>query len=134
MLIVPCRAARLANSAALQTRRIWASPLTLMVRLRSPAAHHRQHMALPPACVLRRLILSQVDALHSLLEERGIEAPTPRDAPWGERYFHLIDPDGHELSFATPQYSHPRWTASVQSSEALGEAAEPVRMAVLVEA
>ena len=28
------------------------------------------------------------------------EAP-PRDAEWGERYFHLRDPDGHELSFAT---------------------------------
>lgn len=26
----------------------------------------------------------------------------PRDAPWGERYFHLLDPDGHELSFAKP--------------------------------
>ncbi len=26
----------------------------------------------------------------------------PKDAPWGERYFHLKDPDGHELSFATP--------------------------------
>ncbi|WP_028228184.1 VOC family protein [Paraburkholderia ferrariae] len=26
----------------------------------------------------------------------------PRDAPWGERYFHLVDPDGHELSFAKP--------------------------------
>ena len=25
----------------------------------------------------------------------------PSDAPWGERYFHLRDPDGHELSFAT---------------------------------
>ena len=24
----------------------------------------------------------------------------PRDAEWGERYFHLLDPDGHELSFA----------------------------------
>jgi catechol 2,3-dioxygenase-like lactoylglutathione lyase family enzyme len=24
----------------------------------------------------------------------------PRDAAWGERYFHLTDPDGHELSFA----------------------------------
>jgi catechol 2,3-dioxygenase-like lactoylglutathione lyase family enzyme len=27
---------------------------------------------------------------------------TPADAPWGERYFHLTDPDGHELSFARP--------------------------------
>ena len=24
----------------------------------------------------------------------------PRDAVWGERYFHITDPDGHELSFA----------------------------------
>lgn len=24
----------------------------------------------------------------------------PQDAPWGERYFHITDPDGHELSFA----------------------------------
>ena len=24
----------------------------------------------------------------------------PADAPWGERYFHVNDPDGHELSFA----------------------------------
>ena len=26
----------------------------------------------------------------------------PRDAPWGERYFHLTDTDGHEVSFAKP--------------------------------
>ena len=26
----------------------------------------------------------------------------PRDATWGERYFHIVDPDGHELSFAQP--------------------------------
>jgi len=26
----------------------------------------------------------------------------PRDASWGERYFHIVDPDGHELSFARP--------------------------------
>ena len=24
----------------------------------------------------------------------------PADASWGERYFHITDPDGHELSFA----------------------------------
>ncbi len=30
----------------------------------------------------------------------GLEADPPRDAPWGERYFHIRDPDGHELSFA----------------------------------
>lgn len=26
----------------------------------------------------------------------------PRDGEWGERYFHLDDPDGHQLSFARP--------------------------------
>ena len=26
----------------------------------------------------------------------------PTDAPWGERYFHIRDPHGHELSFARP--------------------------------
>ena len=26
----------------------------------------------------------------------------PRDAEWGERFFHVTDPDGHELSFARP--------------------------------
>ena len=29
------------------------------------------------------------------------EAP-PRDAEWGERYFHIADPDGRQLSFARP--------------------------------
>ncbi|HVP10401.1 MAG TPA: VOC family protein [Phycisphaerae bacterium] len=24
----------------------------------------------------------------------------PKDAAWGERFFHITDPDGHELSFA----------------------------------
>ena len=25
-----------------------------------------------------------------------------KDAPWGERFLHVADPDGHELSFAEP--------------------------------
>jgi uncharacterized glyoxalase superfamily protein PhnB len=29
-------------------------------------------------------------------------AEKPRNASWGERYFHICDPDGHELSFARP--------------------------------
>ena len=41
------------------------------------------------------------DEVWSALVEAGYE-PTfrPRDAAWGERYFHVLDPDGHELSFA----------------------------------
>lgn len=26
----------------------------------------------------------------------------PMDAPWGERYFHIREPDGYQLSFAKP--------------------------------
>jgi hypothetical protein len=26
----------------------------------------------------------------------------PADAPWNERYFHIRDPDGYQLSFAQP--------------------------------
>ena len=26
----------------------------------------------------------------------------PVDAAWGERFFHVLDPDGYKLSFATP--------------------------------
>jgi catechol 2,3-dioxygenase-like lactoylglutathione lyase family enzyme len=45
--------------------------------------------------------VSEVDALYSRLVAAGRQPDTaPRDAEWGERYFHLTDPDGHELSFA----------------------------------
>ncbi len=46
---------------------------------------------------------SDVDALYARVLAAGYrpQAP-PRDAEWGERYFHLTDPDGHELSFAWP--------------------------------
>ena len=45
--------------------------------------------------------VSDVDALYQKAVELGLspEAP-PRNAAWGERYFHLADPNGHELSFA----------------------------------
>jgi catechol 2,3-dioxygenase-like lactoylglutathione lyase family enzyme len=47
--------------------------------------------------------VDDVDALHARARAAGL-APeaAPRDADWGERYFHLTDPDGHELSFARP--------------------------------
>jgi catechol 2,3-dioxygenase-like lactoylglutathione lyase family enzyme len=46
--------------------------------------------------------VTNVDALWNHLKERGFDPEIPRDAPWGERYFHMPDPDGHELSFARP--------------------------------
>jgi uncharacterized glyoxalase superfamily protein PhnB len=46
---------------------------------------------------------SDVDALHASIVAAGYRPDTvPRDAEWGERFFHLTDPDGHELSFAWP--------------------------------
>ena len=69
---------------------------------------HLNLMARPgaePAPFWGRVILyvSDVDALHARALAAGLrpEAP-PRDAEWRERYFHLADPDGHQLSFARP--------------------------------
>jgi catechol 2,3-dioxygenase-like lactoylglutathione lyase family enzyme len=47
--------------------------------------------------------VEDVDAFLANALAQGL-APhfQPEDAPWGERYFHLTDPDGHELSFARP--------------------------------
>src|ERR1700682_5146904 len=45
--------------------------------------------------------VTDVDALYDRALAAGCQPTTaPRDAEWGERFFHLIDPDGHELSFA----------------------------------
>jgi catechol 2,3-dioxygenase-like lactoylglutathione lyase family enzyme len=47
--------------------------------------------------------VTDVDALHERALAAGYQPTTaPRDAEWGERFFHLNDPDGHELSFARP--------------------------------
>jgi catechol 2,3-dioxygenase-like lactoylglutathione lyase family enzyme len=40
-----------------------------------------------------------IDGLYARLVAAGFqpEAP-PRNAEWGERFFHITDPDGHELT------------------------------------
>jgi catechol 2,3-dioxygenase-like lactoylglutathione lyase family enzyme len=49
------------------------------------------------------LYVSDVDAFYRAVLAAGHTPEfAPQDAPWGERYFHLVDPDGHELSFAKP--------------------------------
>ena len=55
-----------------------------------------------PSCWGRVIFwVSDVDRMcrRALVAGLSPQAP-PRDADWGERYFHLRDPDGHELSFA----------------------------------
>jgi hypothetical protein len=50
-------------------------------------------------------VIFRVDGVgehYYVLCEQGLEPQSPRDASWGERFFHVSDPDGHELSFAEP--------------------------------
>jgi len=58
----------------------------------------------PPVRHWGRLILhvTDVDGFWTHLKENGFDPEPPRDGAWGERYFHMTDPDGHELSFARP--------------------------------
>jgi catechol 2,3-dioxygenase-like lactoylglutathione lyase family enzyme len=47
--------------------------------------------------------VDDVDAMYARVRNIGAEPEAaPLDAPWGERFFHVRDPDGHELSFARP--------------------------------
>ncbi|MGH9015666.1 MAG: VOC family protein [Acidimicrobiia bacterium] len=49
------------------------------------------------------LWVDDVDAMYRRALAAGFDPETsPADAPWGERYFHIHDRDGHELSFARP--------------------------------
>ena len=36
------------------------------------------------------------------VSELGKFESKPENATWGERFFHMLDPDGYKLSFATP--------------------------------
>ena len=45
--------------------------------------------------------VEDVDALYAAITAQGLTPHNPpRDAAWGERFFHITDPNGHELSFA----------------------------------
>jgi catechol 2,3-dioxygenase-like lactoylglutathione lyase family enzyme len=49
------------------------------------------------------LWVNDVDAMYQRVLGAGLVPETaPADASWGERYFHIRDPDGHELSLARP--------------------------------
>lgn len=57
----------------------------------------------PPPAVWGRIIfwVDDVDDMYDRVLAAGATPHTaPSDAPWGERYFHVTDPAGHELSFA----------------------------------
>ncbi len=47
--------------------------------------------------------VDDVDSMYERLIRRGLSPSSkPADASWGERYFHVYDPDSNELSFARP--------------------------------
>ena len=47
------------------------------------------------------LYVDDVDGTWRSLVDAGHEPEmAPSDAPWGERYFHVLDPTGHEVSIA----------------------------------
>jgi uncharacterized glyoxalase superfamily protein PhnB len=63
------------------------------------------HAPPAPGPIWGRVIfwVADVDAMYRRALEAGFVPETsPVDASWGERYFHIRDPDGHELSFAHP--------------------------------
>jgi hypothetical protein len=55
-----------------------------------------------------------VDEIWAYLQEKGFHPESPQDASWGERYFHMPDPDGHELSLRVHcdlrRFSPERWS------------------------
>lgn len=66
-----------------------------------------------PADIWGRIVLwvNDVDSMYRRALAAGLApANAPADAPWSERYFHIRDPDGHELSFARPLEYGERWT------------------------
>lgn len=75
------------------------------------------------------LYVDDVDAVWQHLVDEGVQPEAePRDAPWQERYFHVRDPDGHELSFARPvevPVLRPAAAADVPLLHALNEAEVP---------
>ena len=47
--------------------------------------------------------VDDVDAAYERIRAAGFRREAePRDAEWGERFFHVLDPDGHQLAFARP--------------------------------
>ena len=52
--------------------------------------------------------VDDVDELFAYMENDEIISvlgkleSKPQDATWGERFFHMLDPDGYKMSFATP--------------------------------
>lgn len=45
------------------------------------------------------VVVDNADAYHKEITARGVNAPEPKDEPWGGRCFTFQDPDGHVFDF-----------------------------------
>jgi catechol 2,3-dioxygenase-like lactoylglutathione lyase family enzyme len=84
-------------TAAFTSFRVGTGNLNLQLDPQRPPLDNR--------AVWGRIVLwvDNVDAMYQRACSAGmVPAAPPMDAAWGERYFHIRDPDGHELSFARP--------------------------------
>lgn len=90
---------------ALGLPRLYGGPEARFTSFRAGTGYVNVALATPPGRPWGRAILyvNDVDAMHARALAAGYrpEMP-PADASWGERYFHLRDPDGNEWSFARP--------------------------------
>jgi hypothetical protein len=71
------------------------------------------------------LFVDNVDAAYRTLTAEGVTADgEPADGEWGERYFHLRDPDGHQLSIAQPIAGEAMRVARTNAASVVDEASE----------
>merc|ERR1712086_1136513 len=65
--------------------------------------HINLYPASPPLPPDDILYVRSVDDVYVSATAAGLKAEfAPKDADWGERYFQILDPSGHELAIAQP--------------------------------
>ena len=90
---------------ALGFEKIYGGPQAGFTSFRAGASYLNLIAAEPGSGFWGRAIfyVDDVDAFHAQAIQAGLTPEfEPRDAPWRERYFHIVDPEGNEISFARP--------------------------------
>lgn len=105
-LATPDMAASVAFYRAVGFELLYGGPQADFTSLRAGAGYlnlQRVDGASPGAWGRVILWVDDVDRMHARCRAAGAHPEAaPADAPWGERYFHVRDPAGHEISFARP--------------------------------
>ena len=104
-LAVADMAAAAAFYEALGFERLYGGPDASFTSYRAGGGYLNLIAAQPGTGFWGRAIfyVDDVDGFHAQAVGAGLTPEfKPRDAPWRERYFHIVNPDGHEISFAKP--------------------------------